>query len=904
LGLTNLAATFVQNSKTMVEEQDVSASAGPATDHDVTLDVLAAVEELVPTCGFAQVLRAQRETRDWSPESAALLARVWQKDKWPEPAPPGREENCQHKKFLALVLERASLSTGAARYCAGMLVWALERRDWPFPNAVRLYADAFECMKHSLGQAPERGRNIGLFTKLLLSYAHSLADDLQAFWKKARHNLSFSLEEQHRPLMAKDWRELCNTWAVLAEHCATELIKKEERDTVETWVRGLQGLFGGRKRGSGAPLAAPDCCPLSLARFKRPLCLPSGYSVEQDEYELWNQVCGTIGLSELADTAWMYSPSLLALQEVPEEKNPQKKPVVNFAMEEAMKHETFCHHGYVKNILPCHRNPLTGFLLGDPVIMPDGSTRENPDEWRCVNPPNLALRAMLERMREVMPCEMGCAAHYVVGLKHELRDWSQHVNQVESDVYTKHRSALLAGSDAYGPLTRVATKHLDERRLAAESNMNLTIQELMHMLYETVPSVRFEVFGSAMNGFGDEDADIDLSASLIDPNADDDKKQVLERIVSALTGNDRVVRDSITAVLSARVPVLKFLCKRSQGPPVEVDICVSNILGCANTQLLRTYANLDPRVSILGKVVKAWAKKSRIVGTQDGMLNSYTYVLMVIDFLQNCTPPVLPCLSEASEGIQPTTRIETEAGRQKQTHVVSFCHNPKWASENKSSVGKLLAEFFAYFGRDFDWASNVVTIRRSSKERTPQQMSEGKDWVIEDPFELWRNMAGQSSEHGRCHILSALRHGLALCTPSPGGAPPSAAALTDLCPPRADAERWFIRSPLGQRSSEEIHVLLQTAFKVLRQGPKLCMEVESHEPGHRNFNRELYYEFPTKTSRNEGLSVAHQAAQVNKTAQAAPYLFFMVGGDMFLQSLGEATSIKTLNSGGHPVINS
>ena len=53
MGLTNLAATSVPKSETMVEEQDERASAGPATDNDVTLDVLAAVEELVPTCGSA-----------------------------------------------------------------------------------------------------------------------------------------------------------------------------------------------------------------------------------------------------------------------------------------------------------------------------------------------------------------------------------------------------------------------------------------------------------------------------------------------------------------------------------------------------------------------------------------------------------------------------------------------------------------------------------------------------------------------------------------------------------------------------------------------------------------------------------------------------------------------------------
>ena len=87
----------------------------------------------------------------------------------------------------------------------------------------------------------------------------------------------------------------------------------------------------------------------------------------------------------------------------------------------------------------------------------------------------------------------------------------------------------------------------------------------------------------------------------------------------ALSSCPRVERDSITAVLSARVPVLKFLFRKKDRTTVEIDICVSNVLGVANTQLLAKYASLDERVASLGRTVKAWAKKSRIVGTQDGM---------------------------------------------------------------------------------------------------------------------------------------------------------------------------------------------------------------------------------------------------------------------------------------------
>ena len=73
---------------------------------------------------------------------------------------------------------------------------------------------------------------------------------------------------------------------------------------------------------------------------------------------------------------------------------------------------------------------------------------------------------------------------------------------------------------------------------------------------------------------------------------------------------------------AARVPVCKFVFQKKLPTgtyePVDVDICVDNVLAVRNTKLLHEYAKLDPRVAALGRVVKAWAKRSRIVGTPDG----------------------------------------------------------------------------------------------------------------------------------------------------------------------------------------------------------------------------------------------------------------------------------------------
>ncbi len=55
----------------------------------------------------------------------------------------------------------------------------------------------------------------------------------------------------------------------------------------------------------------------------------------------------------------------------------------------------------------------------------------------------------------------------------------------------------------------------------------------------------------------------------------------------------------------------------------QVDVSINNPLGMYNTQLLRSYAQVDPRVRQLGVLVKKWAKARKINCSRDGTLTSY-----------------------------------------------------------------------------------------------------------------------------------------------------------------------------------------------------------------------------------------------------------------------------------------
>jgi terminal uridylyltransferase len=62
--------------------------------------------------------------------------------------------------------------------------------------------------------------------------------------------------------------------------------------------------------------------------------------------------------------------------------------------------------------------------------------------------------------------------------------------------------------------------------------------------------------------------------------------------------------------------------------------------------MLRLYSELDPRVKTLGYVIKCFAKITDIGDAARGSLSSYAYILMLLYYLQQTNPPVVPCLQE------------------------------------------------------------------------------------------------------------------------------------------------------------------------------------------------------------------------------------------------------------------
>lgn len=158
----------------------------------------------------------------------------------------------------------------------------------------------------------------------------------------------------------------------------------------------------------------------------------------------------------------------------------------------------------------------------------------------------------------------------------------------------------------------------------------------------------------------------------------------------------------------------------------KFDLCVNRPLGTHNSNLIRAYMDLDPRVRPLAFVLKAWSKFARIHNSSGG-LSSYALYLLLVFYLQTRDSPILPNLQ------QDTSRIMEVKGYN------CFFEVPlKWKSQNRDNLGQLLAGFFEYYAY-FDFSKYAVSIRLGivePKSATVFPKSSQKPVVIEDPFEI------------------------------------------------------------------------------------------------------------------------------------------------------------------------
>lgn len=165
--------------------------------------------------------------------------------------------------------------------------------------------------------------------------------------------------------------------------------------------------------------------------------------------------------------------------------------------------------------------------------------------------------------------------------------------------------------------------------------------------------------------------------------------------------------------------------------------------------MIKTYVAIDPRVRPLILIIKHWTKQRKLNdAASGGTLSTYTWTCMVVHFLQTRNPPILPKLHEIPHRLS-NDNVEINGLNS------SFCDDLSrlvgFGANNYESLGGLLYAFFRKFAYEFDYTTQVISVRQgrllTKVEKGWHKGIESKRLLcIEEPFDTRRNLGNSADE--------------------------------------------------------------------------------------------------------------------------------------------------------------
>ncbi|KAL7271757.1 hypothetical protein RUND412_005461 [Rhizina undulata] len=272
-------------------------------------------------------------------------------------------------------------------------------------------------------------------------------------------------------------------------------------------------------------------------------------------------------------------------------------------------------------------------------------------------------------------------------------------------------------------------------------------------------NIKVRAFGSTENHLCMTDSDVDVCITT--------EWKELEHTCMLSKALAKHGMERVVCVPGAKVPIVKIWDPEFK---VACDMNVNNTLALDNTRMIKTYVEIDDRVRPLAMIIKHWTRQ-RVLNDAagGGTLSSYTWICMILNFLQTRDPPILPALHQ-----RPHKKKPPIAGVD-----ISFDDDVEtlrgFGKQNKETIGELLFEFFKTFGHDMDYEKKVISVRQGkllSKDEKKWQYLQNNRLCVEEPFNTSRNLgntADDSSVRGlhlefrRAHKILAEQGDLAAC---------------------------------------------------------------------------------------------------------------------------------------------
>ncbi|OCK77097.1 hypothetical protein K432DRAFT_418835 [Lepidopterella palustris CBS 459.81] len=266
------------------------------------------------------------------------------------------------------------------------------------------------------------------------------------------------------------------------------------------------------------------------------------------------------------------------------------------------------------------------------------------------------------------------------------------------------------------------------------------VQKLEDILHSEWPGSEFKVhvFGSSGNLLCTSESDVDVCIQT--PMR---KLESMHILADALAKHGM---EKVVCVPSAKVPIVKIWDPELQ---LACDMNVNNTLALENTRMIKTYVQIDERVRPLAMIIKYWTKQ-RILNDAalGGTISSYTWICMILNFLQTRNPPILPALHQ-----MPNRKVSKESGEQS-----DFADDldvlQGFGSKNKETLGQLLFQFFRRYGHEIDYEKYVISVRHGKLLTRKQKgwdldslTREGRNRLcVEEPFNTYRNLGNSADD--------------------------------------------------------------------------------------------------------------------------------------------------------------
>ncbi|KAM5162854.1 terminal uridylyltransferase 4 isoform 7-T8 [Callospermophilus lateralis] len=305
------------------------------------------------------------------------------------------------------------------------------------------------------------------------------------------------------------------------------------------------------------------------------------------------------------------------------------------------------------------------------------------------------------------------------------------------------------------------------------------VEEMSKVITTFLPECSLRLYGSSLTKFALKSSDVNIDIKFPPKMNHPD---LLIQVLGILKNN--VLYVDVESDFHAKVPVV--VCK-DQKSGLLCRVSAGNDMACLTTDLLAALGKMEPVFIPLVLAFRYWAKLCYIDSQTDGGIPSYCFALMVMFFLQQRKPPLLPCLLGSwIEGFDPKRMDDFQLKGIVEEKFVKWEYNSSSATEknsiaeenkakadqpkddtkktetdnqsnamkekhgkspltletpNQVSLGQLWLELLKFYTLDFALEEYVICVRIQDI-----LTRENKNWpkrriAIEDPFSVKRNVA-------------------------------------------------------------------------------------------------------------------------------------------------------------------